>query len=119
MSAAAAMRSPTKAEGVPKAASALPVDVTALGKLAPEDEAVFPVAFGPAVTAGTVDDALEADRLMEMVEGAVPEVELVEDDPPEVMLNWFDWARIAALPLVDEVTRLIWKAVPTGQLPLG
>jgi hypothetical protein len=32
-----------------------------------------------------VDDALEADRLMEMVEGAVPEVELVEEDPPEVM----------------------------------
>lgn len=43
------------------------------------------------------------------------------DEPELVMLNWLDWARMALPPwgLGWVLTRLIWKAVPTGHAPLG
>jgi hypothetical protein len=55
----------------------------------------------------------------EIVTGATP-VELLWAwaEPELEMLNWLDWARMAAFPIV-EVTKLIWKAVPTGQVPPG
>jgi hypothetical protein len=71
----------------------------------------------------TVAELVTDVLLAEMVVG--PEAELLADDEPdaavepdEVMLNCWDWARIAAL-LFDEDMRLIWKAVPTGQEPEG
>lgn len=46
------------------------------------------------------------------------EEEAAEEDsvsPLEVMLNWFDWARIW---VVLELTKLIWNEFPVGQSPL-
>ena len=99
------------------------VEVTALGKEFPLALApVFPLAL---VTAGIIDAAeLALDMVMVVGRAAVevepedalaPEPEL---DPPEVMLNCSDCARMAWFPF-NEVTRLTWKAVPTGQLPSG
>jgi len=98
--------------------------VTALGRalfdeVAPVDApAGWPFVL---VTAGMVDAADDRVELPEMVVGAEPvedEADEPLEDPPEVMLNCGDWARIAESELVDE-TRLIWKAVPVGQAPLG
>ena len=95
--------------------------VTAFGSALADEEALFeapaacPFVF---VTAGMVDAADVVVELPEMVVGAEPVDDEPLDEPPEVMLNWLDWARMAESEPVDE-TRLIWKAVPVGQAPSG
>ena len=82
------------------------------------------------VPADDVPDALEllapeAMAMLVIVVGARPVIVVVEvedvvelEEPPAVMLNWLDCARMAAFDIEVDM-RLIWNAVPIGQGPLG
>lgn len=102
--------------------------LTALGS--PPSASAFTVelALAPAAFASGSVGAVD-DLGVESVTGATPvaAVVVVLDataapapafEPPLVMLNCTDWARMAWLPVCAE-TRLIWNAVPTGHAPFG
>jgi len=58
----------------------------------------------------TVPDAGVADDVVK--------TEPPEPEPPAVIANWLDWARMVS-GLCESLQKLTWKPLPTGRPPLG
>jgi hypothetical protein len=92
----------------------VPLDVP--GRVELDDEAEAEADAEPAEEVEAADEAEVV--ILALLDEEAEEEEAAEEDsvsPLEVMLNWFDWARIW---VVLELTKLIWNEFPVGQSPL-